>query len=317
MPDERGPGAEAIRQDAARQPAGDARAPERPSIAAAAIFVTPRSMAWATMWKIGPECAAQHPKWTSATPQNAGWRSTAGRRQVPAGRRRRARPAGRISAPYPRRPRSSGRFTRYRRATLADDPGEAAERGESRPPSERRDERAGGGRDDEDPQAHAARDDAHGQAAPRGEPARGGRRQRDVERARPERPHDAERDVELTGRADLAGRDQRGAEEPGADRDDAPRSDPIGDGARDERADPEDDPVDEGDPGDQGPGPAELLLERPEEHGQREDRAGADGDDGHRGQQDDPPVEHGGPGRAARRCAHGFGLYPRGRLAWQ
>ena len=90
--------------------------PERPSIDAAAIFVTPRSMAWATMWKIGPECAAQHPKWTSATPQNAGWRSTAAAvRSPPAGAGR--GPTGWSSAPYPWRPRSSGRLTRYRSAT--------------------------------------------------------------------------------------------------------------------------------------------------------------------------------------------------------
>ena len=51
-------------------------APESPSIEAAAILVTPRSIACATMWKIGPECAAQQPKWMRATPQKAGWRST-------------------------------------------------------------------------------------------------------------------------------------------------------------------------------------------------------------------------------------------------
>ncbi len=92
--------------------------PESPSIDAAAIFVTPRSMAWATMWKIGPECAAQHAKWTRATPQNAGWRSTAAAVISPP----RAAPRGSegaASTPYPRRPRSSGRLATYRSATAA------------------------------------------------------------------------------------------------------------------------------------------------------------------------------------------------------
>ena len=221
--------------------------PERPSIDAAAIFVTPRSMAWATMWKIGPECAAQHPKWMRATPQNAGWRSTAAAGRSPPGAAARG-PIGRTSIAVPPEAPILGPVHQVSKGHAADGPGEAAEGGESHPPSERRDERASGGRDDEDPQAHAARDDAHGQPASRGEPSRGGRRQGHVERARPEGPHDAERDVELTGRPDLAGREERGAQEPGPAADDAPRPDPIGDGAGDERADPEDDPVDEGDP---------------------------------------------------------------------
>src|SRR5919204_1078239 len=37
--------------------------PDTPSIVAAAMAGTPRSMACETMWKIGPECAAQHAKW--------------------------------------------------------------------------------------------------------------------------------------------------------------------------------------------------------------------------------------------------------------
>ena len=192
------------------------------------------------------------------------------------------------------------------------DPGESAEHGEGHPPPERRDEGAGARRDHEDPEPHAARDDAHGESAPRGEPPRGGRRERDVERARAESPEDAERDVELPSRADLAGDEEGGAEQAGAGPDDAPGPDPVGEDSRHEGANPEDDPVDEGDPGDQGPGPAELFLEGPEEHGQREDGAGADGDDGDRRCEDDPAVEDAGAGRDSSRCGHESGLYAPG-----
>src|SRR3970282_660308 len=44
--------------------------PDTPKTEAAAIFATPRSMAWATMWKMGPEWAAQQAKWVSAIVQN-------------------------------------------------------------------------------------------------------------------------------------------------------------------------------------------------------------------------------------------------------
>ena len=43
--------------------------PETPRIEAAAMLPTPRSMAWETRWKIGPECAAQHAKCVSAMAQ--------------------------------------------------------------------------------------------------------------------------------------------------------------------------------------------------------------------------------------------------------
>ena len=44
--------------------------PEAPSKLAAAIAPTPWSIACDTIWKIGPECAAQHPKCVSAMAQN-------------------------------------------------------------------------------------------------------------------------------------------------------------------------------------------------------------------------------------------------------
>ncbi len=43
---------------------------------AAAIAGTPRSIAWVTMWKIGPEWAAQHAKCVSAMAANWGVRTT-------------------------------------------------------------------------------------------------------------------------------------------------------------------------------------------------------------------------------------------------
>ena len=45
------------------------------STVTAAIADTPRSIAWVTMWKIGPECAAQHAKYVSAMTANCGVRS--------------------------------------------------------------------------------------------------------------------------------------------------------------------------------------------------------------------------------------------------
>ena len=45
------------------------------STVAAAIAGTPWSIAWVTMWKIGPECAAQHAKNVSAMAANCGVRS--------------------------------------------------------------------------------------------------------------------------------------------------------------------------------------------------------------------------------------------------
>ena len=45
------------------------------STVAAAIAETPWSIALATMWKIGPECAAQHAKNVSAMAANCGVRS--------------------------------------------------------------------------------------------------------------------------------------------------------------------------------------------------------------------------------------------------
>ena len=50
--------------------------PETPRTVAAIIGVTPWSIAWVTMWKIGPACAAQQAKWVSAIAQNCGARST-------------------------------------------------------------------------------------------------------------------------------------------------------------------------------------------------------------------------------------------------
>ena len=56
-------------------PVNDAR-PATLSTVAAAIAGTPRSIACVTMWKIGPECAAQHAKCVSAMAANCGVRTT-------------------------------------------------------------------------------------------------------------------------------------------------------------------------------------------------------------------------------------------------
>jgi hypothetical protein len=48
-------------------------APDLP-VFAAAIGVTPHSMASVTMWKIGPECATQQAQWVSAIAANCGER---------------------------------------------------------------------------------------------------------------------------------------------------------------------------------------------------------------------------------------------------
>ena len=50
--------------------------PETPSAVAATIGVSPWSVACVTMWKIGPECAAQHAKCVNAIIQNCGVAST-------------------------------------------------------------------------------------------------------------------------------------------------------------------------------------------------------------------------------------------------
>ncbi len=56
------------------RPLSEAR-PAALSTVAAAIADTPWSIALVTMWKIGPECAAQHAKWVSAMAANCGVRS--------------------------------------------------------------------------------------------------------------------------------------------------------------------------------------------------------------------------------------------------
>jgi hypothetical protein len=56
------------------RPPTEAR-PATPITVAAAIGVTPHSMASVTIWKIGPECATQHAKWVSAMAANCGERS--------------------------------------------------------------------------------------------------------------------------------------------------------------------------------------------------------------------------------------------------
>src|SRR2546426_315269 len=68
------PNRSAIRPQAIR-PAIDER-PETPRTVAASIAATPWSIAWVTMWKIGPACAAQQAKCVSAIAQNCGARST-------------------------------------------------------------------------------------------------------------------------------------------------------------------------------------------------------------------------------------------------
>src|SRR5437870_5497827 len=55
-------------------PLSEAR-PAALSTVAAAIAGTPWSIAWVTMWKIGPECAAQHAKYVNAIAANCGVRS--------------------------------------------------------------------------------------------------------------------------------------------------------------------------------------------------------------------------------------------------
>src|ERR1700681_824013 len=56
-------------------PLSEARAATLSTVVAA-ITVMPWSIAWVTMWKIGPECAAQHAKWVSAMAANCGVRTT-------------------------------------------------------------------------------------------------------------------------------------------------------------------------------------------------------------------------------------------------
>src|SRR5262249_21619375 len=178
-----------------------------------------------------------------------------------------------------------------------------------RSPPERRDEAAGRRRNEEDAEAYAARDDAHGQAPARREPAGGRGGQRHVERTGPDRSQDSECGIELGRRADLAGENERRAEDGGAEPGHAARPDSIREGAPGERAEADDHPVDEGDPGDQGSSPAELLLERAKEHSQREDRAGAHGDEADRRGQDDPAVEDRGSGLSRCGGVHAVGLY--------
>ena len=66
-------GAEPIGHEPAdrSRPLSEAR-PAALSTVVAAIAETPWSIALVTMWKIGPECAAQHAKWVSAMAANCG-----------------------------------------------------------------------------------------------------------------------------------------------------------------------------------------------------------------------------------------------------
>ena len=85
-------------------PLSEAR-PAALSTVAAAIAGTPWSIAWVTMWKIGPECAAQHAKCVSAMAANCGVRSACADRELAAagagagaGRRPAPAPAARARA---------------------------------------------------------------------------------------------------------------------------------------------------------------------------------------------------------------------------
>ena len=260
------------------------------------------------MWKIGPECAAQHPKWDEGDSPEDRVPERVGRGHAPARRRRPSSARRRGRAVAPETP-VLGPVREIPHAHDPDDPGEPAEQGEGRPPSKRRDEATGGGGHQEDAAAHAPGDDSHGRTPARGEPARGRRRERDVEGAGADRPEDPERGVELSGRVDLAGQDERRAQEAGADPDHAPGGAAVREGSPGERAHSEDDPVDEGHPGDQGSRPAELLFERAKEHGQGEDRAGADGDEGDRRGEHDPAVEDAGIRQGWSGRARESGLY--------
>src|SRR5215468_7731032 len=66
--------------------------PATPNTVAAVMALTPWSMALLTMWKMGPECAAQQKKCVKATGE-LGRAEGLGRRQL--GARRKARPRGR------------------------------------------------------------------------------------------------------------------------------------------------------------------------------------------------------------------------------
>src|SRR2546427_344558 len=68
------PNRSAIRPQPIR-PAID-ESPETPRTVAASIAGTPWSIAWVTMWKIGPACAAQQAKCVRAIAQNCGARRT-------------------------------------------------------------------------------------------------------------------------------------------------------------------------------------------------------------------------------------------------
>ena len=85
-----------------------------PNTVAAAMTATPWSVACVTMWKIGPECAAQHAKWVSAMAQNCGAASTS--RVVYSRRLAPGAGAGRSSLAGSRSSRATGTMTSHARS---------------------------------------------------------------------------------------------------------------------------------------------------------------------------------------------------------
>src|SRR5213083_2888712 len=123
------------------RPAIEAR-PEMPNTVAAAMTATPWSVACVTMWKIGPECAAQHAKWVSAMAQNCGAASTS-------------------------RVVYSRRLAQQQRDGHDDEPRQIAEHQHRDAPVPRARQRARQRRDQQNAETDARGDERDGQAAPR------------------------------------------------------------------------------------------------------------------------------------------------------
>ena len=97
-------------------PLSEAR-PATLNTVAAAMAGTPRSIAWVTMWKIGPECAAQHAKWVSAMAANCGVRSACATvSSRPSARGRASRPAADAGAGGSRTSSAAGMMTSHARS---------------------------------------------------------------------------------------------------------------------------------------------------------------------------------------------------------
>src|SRR6266851_2950235 len=261
-------------------PPSEAR-PATLSTVTAAIAVIPRSIAWVTMWKIGPEWAAQQAKYASAMAANWGVR--------------RACPTVSSRPSAPRIPGAPA-------ATVLgggddDQPRQVPDHEHRGAPVVGGDQVARQGPDGGGAEPDAGGDQRDRQAPVLREPAGGGGGQGSVEAARRETHQHPEQELELAERRGLARGDEPEPEQTAADEQDGAGAEPIGERAPEESAHAHPEPVDQRGGRDSGPGPPHRLGHGLEEDAERQHRPHADTGDDDPDADDNPAVEdlHGGP----------------------